>query len=798
MRSARKLRASAHGLSNPGLPRSAAFVALVLLLAHDGNASDATPPGTPPPIAANAGYVGSPQCRPCHEAEYSSWKGSDHDLAMQEATEATVLGDFGGTAIDAHGVTSTFSRRDGRFYVRTDGPDGRLTDYAVKYTFGVRPLQQYLVEFPGGRLQALPLAWDSRSRQDGGQHWFHLYPNEKIDHTDQLHWTGLYQNWNLQCASCHSTNLRKHYDPVSSTYVTTWAEIDVACESCHGAGADHVAWAAGARSPYVASDAKGLRVLLRRPKDGWRFESAEARYATQDPAAAADRTAANKRMNVCAACHARRSAITEDSVPGAPLEDSQRLHLLTEPLYFADGQQHDEVYTWGSFLQSKMFVRGVTCTDCHDAHTLKTRADGNALCAQCHNPAVFDTKAHHFHESGSKGSQCVACHMPSRNYMVIDARRDHSLRVPRPDLAEALGTPDACSGCHAGRTPKWAADTLDTWYGARWRSRPESGSTLHKSVTDGARALPSLLALAGDTSRAAIVRATAAELAGAVVRPDALPQARALLADPDPMIRSSAIDLLEQFDPDIRTSAIAPLLADPIRAVRTEAARVLADVPDGKLSPEQRAAREAARKEYLASLQMDADWPAAMANLGNFQLREGHMDEAIAAYQRALTLDPKFAGAYVNLADAWRAQGNDVDGERTLRLGLAALPDAAALHHALGLLLVRKGDKALGTGELGKAATLEPGNARYAYVNAVALQSAGKTAEALAALVDADRRQPYDLDILGALVSMNLGAGHPEAALPYARMIAEVLPDDPGIRQLLGQLENGTPPQPHL
>jgi len=787
-----------HGLASFGLARLAVPAALGSLLARDVNAADATPPASPAPIAANAGYVGSASCRPCHEAQYVAWKGSDHDLAMQDATEATVLGDFDGAAIDVHGVTSTFSRRDGGFHVRTDGPDGALADYTVKYTFGVRPLQQYLVEFPGGRLQALPLAWDSRSKQDGGQRWFHLYPNEKIDHTDQLHWTGLYQNWNLQCASCHSTNLRKSYDSKSGGYATTWAEMNVACESCHGAGADHVAWATDAHPPYAAEDAKGLRVLLRRPKDAWRFESADARYATQDPAAAADRAAASKRMNVCAACHARRSAITEDSVPGAPLEDSQRLHLLTEPLYFADGQQHDEVYTWGSFLQSKMFVRGVTCTDCHDAHTLKTRGQGNALCAQCHNPAVFDTTAHHFHQSGSKGAECVACHMPSRNYMVIDARRDHSLRVPRPDLAGTLGTPDACSGCHTDRTPKWAADTMDTWYGAKWRSRPESGSTLHKSVTDGARALPSLLALAGDASRPAIIRATAADLAAAVVRPDALSPARALLADPDAMIRSSALELLEPFDADIRTTAVAPLLTDPIRAVRTEAARILADVPDEKLLPEQRPARESARNEYLASLQMDADWPAALANLGNFRLREGHTDEAITAYRRALTLDPHFAGAYVNLADALRAQGNDVDGEKTLRLGLAALPDSAALHHALGLLLVRDGDKATGSEELAKAANLEPASARYAYVNAVALQSAGKTAEALAALVDADRRHPYDLDILGALVSIHLDAGHPEAVLPYARKIAEVLPDDPAVRQLLGRLENATSPQPHL
>lgn len=736
------------------------------------------------------GHIGSAACRPCHEAEFAAWSGSDHDLAMQEATPATVLGDFRDARFEAHGVVSSFRTSEGRYFVRTDGADGALADFEVKYVFGVRPLQQYLVEFGGGRLQALPLAWDSRAREDGGQRWFHLYPDERIAHDDQLHWTGPYQSWNLQCASCHSTALRKNYDAATGRYATTWAEIDVACESCHGPGAGHAAWAKTASPPYAEEDGKGLGVRMRgEPGKAWAFPSADARYAVLDPKVAAARAGHPESRNVCAPCHARRSALTEEVAPGSPLADSHRLALLTEPLYFADGQQHGEVYTWGSFLQSRMHERGVTCGDCHDPHTLKTRAEGNALCSSCHNAAVFDARTHHFHEPGSKGAQCVECHMPARNYMVIDARRDHSLRVPRPDLSEALGSPDACRSCHMGRTAAWAAAAMDGWYGPRWRSRPEYGTTLRKAATEGDKALAPLLALAEDRTQPAIVRATAAALAEPVVRPQALARATSLAADADPLVKLAALGLLESFEAAARIAAAAPLLDDERRAVRTEAARLLADVEDAALSPAQREARAKARAEYLESLADEADWPAAMTNLGNFRLREGRVAEAAAAYDKALVLDPRFAGAYVNLADARRLEGRDREGEAVLRRGLAVLPEAAGLHHALGLLLVRKGDKTAGVEELARAARLDPEDARLAFVHAIGLNSVGRTDEAIAGLKDADRRHPWNLDILGALVSMNLEAGRPGDALPPARRIAEVLPDDDGIRQLISRLE---------
>ncbi|MER2504603.1 MAG: tetratricopeptide repeat protein [Azonexus sp.] len=740
-------------------------------------ASNAVPPSVP------ATYVGAETCRTCHESEFKLWSGSHHQLAMQEATATSVLGDFANAKFKKDGVESTFFKRDDRFMVRTDGPDGKLADYEVAYTFGLYPLQQYLIPFPGGRYQALPIAWDSRPKSEGGQRWFHLYPKQKTDYRDPLHWTGVYHNWALQCAECHSTNLHKGYDAASQTYKTTFSEINVACETCHGPASAHVDWARQAKPPYGAGDNKGMPSLQSRWNEAWKFPSDAAKFAVRDkPADPAG-------MNSCAACHARRSTLSEDRTPGAPLEDSHRLAMLTAPNYHADGQQREEVYVWASFLQSKMHQNGVTCMDCHEPHSQKLRAEGNALCTRCHAAAEFDVPKHHRHVAGGKGAQCVTCHMPTQNYMVIHARQDHSLRIPRPDLSIAMGSPNACTQCHTDKKPQWAASTMDQWYGKSWRERPHYGSTLHAGETQGVRALPGLLELAASPAAPAIVRATAATLAQPHTNPGTLAAARALLQDADPSVRIAALGMIARADPANRVLSGAPLLSDPVRGVRIEAARLLADIPDARIPEGKRAARAAALLEYEHALALEADWPSGQVNLGNLRLQQGRGEEAIAAFERSIALDKGFPGAYVNLADAFRQLGREPEGENVLRRGLAALPRDADLHHSLGLLLTRKGDKAAALNEFVDAARLAPDNARYAYVHAIAVDSAGKREQALALLRSANKRHPDDLDILGALLSISRETGDRQAALRYAKQLAEILPGNPGLNRLIAELE---------
>ncbi|MEN8160455.1 MAG: multiheme c-type cytochrome, partial [Myxococcota bacterium] len=437
---------------------------------------------------------------------------------MQEATPENVLGAFDGRRLDHFGQVWTFFERDGRFLVNTAGPDGAPADFEIAYTFGVAPLQQYLVRLPGGRLQALGTAWDARPAAAGGQRWFHLHPDEPIPADDVLHWTKLSQRWNAQCAECHSTALRKGFDATEDAYDTSFAELDVACEACHGPGSRHVAKAEGPGDDR----ASGLVVAFEpwRP-DRWRFED-------EQPIARRTRPlASHVELDTCAPCHARRSTLREGRLPGEPLLDSHRPALLQPGLYEADGQMRDEVYVWGSFLQSRMHAAGVTCSDCHDAHSLALRAEGNALCGQCHQPAAYDREAHHHHAPRSAGADCVACHMPARTYMVIDERRDHSFRVPRPDLSVSLGTPNACTDCHGERPARWAADAVAAWFPDGRTGTPHYGEAFDAGRRRAPGATQALAGVARDARQPVLVRATVLSLLDARAggpAPDAIAQ----------------------------------------------------------------------------------------------------------------------------------------------------------------------------------------------------------------------------------------------------------------------------------
>jgi tetratricopeptide (TPR) repeat protein len=730
-----------------------------------------------------ATHVGGAVCAGCHASEQEAWQGSQHDRAMAEATEATVLGNFANAKFTHAGVTSTFFRRDGRFFVNTDGPDGKLADFEIRYTFGVEPLQQYLVKLPGGRLQALGIAWDARPAKEGGQRWFHLYPDRRLKAGDPLHWTGIDQVWNYQCADCHSTNLRKNYDEKSNSYDTKWSDIDVGCEACHGPGSNHVAWARKEGGWRRDEAGKGLTVQLdERRGVSWAIDA-----ATGNAVRSAPRRSSHE-IETCARCHARRGQFTDAWHAGQPFADGYRASLLEPGLYYHDGQQRDEVYNYGSFLASRMHAMGVTCSDCHDPHTGRPRAPGNAVCAQCHAPAKYDATAHHHHSPGSKGAQCAACHMPTTTYMVVDPRHDHSFRIPRPDRSVSLGTPNACNQCHQDRKPDWAAAAVKRWY-----PQPKPGfQTFAEAFAAADRGAPgaqrALIAVVEDGGQSGLVRASAVRRLARYLGPATLPTVRNALGDREPLVRAAAVSALEGVEPALRAQLLPPLLDDPVREVRMEAARSLAGGPEERLPAADRARLAAALDEYVAAERFNADRPEGRANLGNLHATRGRYDEAAAAYRAALALDPTFTQAALNLADVQRSRGAEDEAEKTLREALKRDPRSAPAHLALGLSLTRQKRAGEALKELAEAARLAPENARFTYVYAVALNDAGKAAQARRELEGALKRQPYDREVLLALALFERDAGDRARAVGYARRLAELEPDNAQLRQLLQEL----------
>lgn len=776
-----------------GLTRVAVVAAVLAALGlgaaawwwHAGHGWSVARNAAVPEPGPSPSYVGAETCGQCHDDAAARWRGSHHALAMQPATEATVAGDFRNARFTYAGATSTFSRRNDAFVVRTDGPDGQLHDYDVKYTFGATPLQQYLVELPGGRLQALGIAWDTRPRARGGQRWFHLYPNEHVTHRDERHWSGLLQNWNHMCAECHSTGLHKNYDRETRRFTTTYAEVNVACEACHGPGSAHVAWSRQSRDGRPADPAKGLVAPLDDRK--------AVRWAINARTGNAERTPPGRpssEVETCGRCHARRSQFSDDYVPGRPLGDTHRVALLDERLYWPDGQIRDEVYEYGSFLQSKMYQRGVTCSDCHEPHSLTLRAPGRQVCFGCHAAAKYESPAHHFHPAGSSGTDCLGCHMPATTYMVVDPRRDHSLRVPRPDLSTTLGVPNACTSCHANRSANWAAEQVKAWYGRAPRGHQRYAEALHASATGRPGAASLLTSLARDGDQPAIARATALGRLGPAATGPALDAVRAGLADADPLVRRSAVTALEQADPAGRSDLLAPLLRDPVRAVRMDAARALADVPGHRLTQADRAALDRALDEYIAGEQFNADRPESHLNLGLLYAAQRQVAAAEGAFLTALEMDPRFTPAAVNLADLYRATGRDAEGERVLRGVLARDPSSAAAHHALGLLLVREKRMPEAVRALEAAARLAPDTARFGYVYAVALEATGQTRPAIIALQAVLTRHPYDRDALSALVAYARAAGDRRLALAHARRLAELDPASAEAQELVNRLES--------
>lgn len=728
-------------------------------------------------ISDEAEYIGRERCKDCHLKEYNAWIGSHHDKAMDVANDSTVLGDFNNTIFIFNGDTSKFYKSDGKFFVKTNGPGGIVGDFEITHTFGYEPLQQYLVPFDKGRYQCLPIAWDTENLK-----WFSLVEATYVENipkpSDWLYWTNNAQNWNAMCAECHSTNLQKNYDPITKEYNTTYSEIDVSCEACHGPGSKHEEWA---NLPEMARSYDNNLDLIVKTSN-----------------------ISNKEyVDLCVYCHSRRSSLGPLEFINGHSMDLVIPRVLDEN-YFPDGQILEEDYVFASFTHSKMFDNDVQCNDCHDVHSGERLFEDNELCAQCHQPDVYDNYSHHFHkkkgENGNaiifsektyavgEGALCVNCHMPGRYYMGNDFRNDHSLLIPRPDLTIEIGTPNACNQCHIDKSAKWADNYITKWYGEK--RKPHFGQVFAKARTGDLSVLEETIKIAKNGLHLPIVRATAVSLMAnyhTQKSDDAIIWA---LNDPEPIIRYNAVHTFNIQNHDLILTNIIPLLNDPIKSIRIEAGFKLSALPKEQIPVEKRKLLENVIDEYIITMNYSADFAASRHNLGILNTNLKNLNEAVLHYKEAIKIDSLFYPAKVNLSVVLNQLGRNDEAEKVLRDLIRTHPEFYESYYSLGLLLAEQKKYEESLTYLERAAELLPNRSRIFYNLGMIYQFLKRNDLAEKALTNAISIEPMSLDYYYALADHYIKANQLEKATQTAEIIKDKFPSSGVGEQLLKYLLN--------
>ena len=717
------------------------------------------------PVETSPSFVGSKKCGACHQKVFEKWQGSHHDLAMDVASDQTVLGDFNNALYkDPHAeTTNRFYRDKGKFYVEIQAKGKGKKTYAITHTFGVYPLQQYLVPLPGGRLQSFNIAWNVKEKK-----WYRVPPYEVDGQDDWLHWTGGGQTWNAMCAECHSTRLQKGFKPESNTYTTTWFEIDVGCEACHGPGSSHVTWAE--KPPMGRPEVENYQLVT----DTSIVEN-------------------TRQISLCAPCHSRRFQLGDNTHEGGELLDTMVPSLLNEGLYHPDGQILGEVYVYGSFVQSKMYRHGVRCSDCHDMHSLELHRKDNEVCLQCHRAETYDSQTHHFHKrehqgKPSKGYLCVKCHMPGQVYMGLDYRPDHSIRVPRPDLSRTIGVPNSCStaDCHKDKGLDWVTDNYNKWYGIA--RKPHYGTLLAAGRNHDAQALKGLVQLSGDPLLAGIVRATALTLLADYNSNTTAPAFIKALEDSDPLIRYTAIRNIDTLEPTTRVKLLEPKLYDQVKAVRIEAAAALARHKKS-IKPENKEAFDKALAQYRQSMSYNSDFAPQRYNLGNLEVALGNPENALDYYREAIAIDAYFYPAKVNLAMALNNKGEKEEAAELLKQVVGEQPELYEVFYSLGLLLAEMQKYESAATSLKEAADGMPGFTRARFNYALVLLKLQHWQEGEQQLLWVLEAEPLNTQYFTTLADLYLRFGMKERARTLAQRILEKNPEFEAGQQLFNALQ---------
>ncbi len=683
----------------------------------------------PPTVAAAANQT-SASCRECHAQIFAAWQGTDHALAnrpVAPATDAAALATF-------------------------HPPAGIGPGTPPEFVLGHAPLWQPLLAAAGGRWQPHELAFDPAKKE-----WFNVFGTEGRQPGEWGHWTGRGMNWNSMCAQCHMTGYQKKYDAATDTYDSTWVEHGVGCIQCHG------------------PTATGHGIPGKPAPTG------------PPPPFRGDR---GKMMQTCAPCHARNEQLTPDFQPGDNYADHYRVTLPTEPgVYYPDGQQRDEDFNWTSVLLSRMGHAGVTCLDCHDPHTTKTilPAANNQLCLQCHaapgrvqpngtRAVPIDPAAHSHHAEGSAGNSCIACHMPTETYMQRAPRHDHGWLKPDPRLTKELGIPNACSKCHADQPVEWSIAKTDEWYGAKLDSRQRARARAVAAAQASRPGAPAALLALLTQEDIPAWRATLLSLLipYADGSPGIVAAGRAALTAADPLERAAAVRLLAGHEP--AKAWVRPLLQDPVRLVRLDAAWMLSA---------ELAAGSPARKELDAYLALALDQPSGRLRLGQDLANRGRLDEAGHEMAHAAGWDPFSPGIQDTYGMVLAAQGRSADAALRFERAAELQPADARAAMRAALVWAEAGHAAKAEAAFRVAVARDPAFDRAWYNLGLLLAQAERLPEAGEALARAEALAPAVADYPYALATVLLRSGDRAGARAAAARALAIDPGHEGARQLL-------------
>ncbi|SHG72746.1 Tetratricopeptide repeat-containing protein [Flavobacterium fluvii] len=704
----------------------------------------------------NNAYVGDQSCKKCHTTEFNQWQQSHHYMSMLPPNDSTVKGDFNNVTFTADGVSSRFFKKGAKFFINTEGDDGKNHDFEVKYIFGFTPLQQYLIQFPGGRLQVPRLSWDVNKKK-----WFNQYAGQKIASHDWLHWTGNAQNWNTMCATCHSTNLKKNYDVATDTYKSSYSLINVSCESCHGAGMQHVDFING--DDYKSGEKVAGNFLKQTKK------------STQ-----------TEQLNTCAPCHARVSELSGSHIASKEIMDNYIPQIPNTEFFHADGQVDDEDYIYTSFLQSKMFAKGLVCSTCHNPHSTKLKRIGNKTCTLCHIPTKYDVPSHTFHPKGSPSSECKNCHMPGKLYMGNDLRHDHSFRVPRPDLSVKYGTPNACSNCHKDKSEKTLADAIIKWYGPKRKyhfaddlvpgSRLDANSEKHLTNLIDNKFVPK------------IIKATATFYLGSIPTQTSLNTIMARLASKEAQIRYRALRSLASFPAESWRDAVGALLSDKVRAVRIAAADLYLGIPVEQIPSEYAKAFSSAKIELEKSLLYQTDFSVGNVMLADYYMKSQDYANAEKFYLRGLKKDANMNYALLNLSVVYNLQGKNKQALQALQSAMKNDPKNDRVYYNMALLHNETNNIPEAEKSFAKAMELKSMNPKVYYNYGLLLNQNKKTKQAETVLLKGITLIPSDPELYYALTFVYIQSNNRVKAQQAASKLKQLDPNNPNYQQIFSNL----------